>query len=217
VDILRHANPGPPQNLTLNVGHINARSLNNEEKFDEICSIVYDLNLDIFSVTETWLNSSIPSDSLNIQGFSPIIRLDRQGNRRAGGIALYLSSDIAFKRRTDLEIFELELLFVEFKIRNINFVCGVCYRPPNYSVHLNSEFINHLQNCLDKIRLSQNTFVVLLGDFNAHFDEGSASTSSDFGAYLYRWMECNSLFQVIKEPTCVTSQSATLLDLIITN
>jgi hypothetical protein len=88
-------NPGPPQNLTLNVGHINARSLN-EEKFDEICSIVYDLNLDIFAVTETWLNSSIPSDSLNIQGFSSIIRLDRQGNRRARGIALYLSSAIAF-------------------------------------------------------------------------------------------------------------------------
>jgi hypothetical protein len=83
-------NPGPPQNLTLNVGHINARSLNNEGKYDEICSIVYDLNLDKFSVTETWLNSSIPSDSLNIQCFSTIIRLDRQGNRRAGGISLYL-------------------------------------------------------------------------------------------------------------------------------
>ena len=30
-------------------------------------------------------------------------------------------------------------------------------------------------------------------------------------------MECNSLYQVIKEPTRVTSHSATLLDLIITN
>ena len=30
-------------------------------------------------------------------------------------------------------------------------------------------------------------------------------------------MECNSLFQVIKEPTRVTSEGATLLDLIITN
>jgi hypothetical protein len=113
--------PGPPQNLTLNVGHIKAKSLNNEGKYDEICSIIYDLNLDICSATETWLNSSIPSDSLNIQCFSTIIRPDRQGNRRAGGIALYLSSDIAFTRRTDLENFELELLFVEFKIRNINF------------------------------------------------------------------------------------------------
>jgi hypothetical protein len=32
-------NSGPPQNLTLNVGHINARSLNNEEKFDEIYAL----------------------------------------------------------------------------------------------------------------------------------------------------------------------------------
>jgi hypothetical protein len=40
--------------------------------------------------------------------------------------------DIAYKRRFDLENPEFELMFVEFKIRNIN-------------------FINHLENCLDKI------------------------------------------------------------------
>jgi hypothetical protein len=74
-----------------------------------------------------------------------------------------------------------------------------------------------LQNCLDRIYLEPNTFVVLLGDFNAHFDESSVSPSTDFGARLYSWMECNSLYQVIKEPTRVTSHSATLLDLIITN
>jgi hypothetical protein len=62
-----------------------------------------------------------------------------------------------------------------------------------------------------------NTFVVLLRDFNAHFDEGSVSQSADFGACLYSWMECNNLYQVIKDPTRVTSHSATLLDLIITN
>jgi hypothetical protein len=77
---------------------------------------------------------------------------------------------------------EILILFAEFVIDHL--IIQFTY----------SEFINHLQNCLDKIRLSQNTFVVLLGDFNAHFGEGSASTSSDFGAYLYRWME-NSFFK----------------------
>ncbi len=70
---------------------------------------------------------------------------------------------------------------------------------------------------MDKIYLQPNAFVVLLGDFNAHFDMSSAPLTSDFGVCLYSWMGCNNLHQVIKEPTRVTSHSATLLDLIITN
>jgi hypothetical protein len=143
-------NPGPPRNLTLNMGHINARSLNIEDKFDEICCLVHNVNLDILAVSETWLNDSISSDSLNIQGFALIIRLDRQNGRRAGGVALYISSSIAYRRRFDLENCEFELLFVEFKICNTNFVCAVCYRPPNYSAIMNSAFLTHLQNCLDR-------------------------------------------------------------------
>ncbi len=69
-------NPGPPRNLTLNMGHINARSLNIEDKFDAICCLVHNVNLDILAISETWLNDSISSDSLNIEGFAPIIRLD---------------------------------------------------------------------------------------------------------------------------------------------
>ena len=210
-------NPGPPRNFTLNLGHINARSLNSDDKFDEICSIAHDVNLDILAISETWLNDSISSDTLNIQGFAPIIRLDRQDGRRAGSVALFLSSNIACKRRLDLENWDFEMLFVEFKISNTKFVCGVCYRPPNYSVETDLALLNHLQNCLDKIYLQPNTFVVLLGDFNAHFDMSSAPLSSDFGACLHSWMGCNNLYQVIKEPTRVTSHSATLLDLIITN
>ncbi len=105
-----------------------------DEKFDEICSIAHDVNLDILAISETWLNDSVSSDTLNIQGFAPIIRLDRQDGRRAGGVALFLSSNIACKQRLDLENWDFELLFVEFKISNTKFVCGVCYRPPNYSV-----------------------------------------------------------------------------------
>ena len=123
-------NPGSLRNLTLNIGHINARSLNVEDKFDEISTLVLDQNLDIFAVSETWLNHSIASDSLSIDGFSQIYRLDRCDGRRAGGVALYISSSFASKRRFDLEHVNFELLFVEIVINSITFVCGVCYRPP---------------------------------------------------------------------------------------
>ncbi len=84
---------------------------------------------------------------------------------------------------------------------------------PVNRAHMNSPLalLNHLQNCLDKIYLQPNTFLVLLGILS------SAPLSSDFGAYLYSCMGCNNLYQVIKKPTRVTSHSATMLDLIITN
>lgn len=210
-------NPGPSRSLTLNIGHINARSLNVEDKFNEITSLVLEQQLDIFAVSETWLNQGVASDLLFIPGFSPMFRLDRSDGRRAGGVALYTSSIFASKRRKDLEHSDFELLFVEVKINSLTFVCGVCYRPPNYNSAVNIALLDHLQFCLDKIYLHPGTFVLLFGDFNAHFDIDDALSSSDFGTCLYSWMECNSLFQVINEPTRITAHGATLLDLIITN
>ena len=70
---------------------------------------------------------------------------------------------------------------------------------------------------MDNIYLKPGTFALLLWDFNAHYDSEDALLSSDFGICLNRWMECNSLFQIISEPTRITAQGATLLDLIITN
>ena len=55
--------------------------------------------------------------------------------------------------------------------------------------------------CLDKIISKPDTLVVLLGDFNGHYDPATPSACSNFGCSVYRWMECYNLFQVISEPT----------------
>ena len=184
---------------------------------EQISTLALDQNLDIFAVSETWLNHSIASDSFSIDGFSQIYRLDRCDGRRAGGVALYISSSFATKRRFDLEHVNFELLFVEIVINSITFVCGVCYRPPNYNAEDNNAFLDNLQSSLDNIYLKPDTFVLLLGDFNAHYDTAYPSLSSVVGTRFYSWMACNNLFQVINEPTRITSEGATLLDLIITN
>ena len=55
-----------------------------------------------------------------------MFRLDRSDGIRAGGVALYISSDYLSKRCEDLEHSDFELLFVEVKINSLTFVCGVC-------------------------------------------------------------------------------------------
>jgi hypothetical protein len=109
-------NPGPIMTC-LNIGHINARSLVNEEKFEEISSFIFQKNFELFAITETWLNNQISNDDLCIPGFHAIVRKDRP-NTRGGGVALYITQSLAFKRRNDLENNNLELLWVEVKYIN---------------------------------------------------------------------------------------------------
>lgn len=67
-------NPGPASFLSF--GHLNVRSINNIEKFDEISYLVNINNFHIFALTETWLNERISSDCFQIPGYNPIIRLE---------------------------------------------------------------------------------------------------------------------------------------------
>ena len=171
----------------LNCCYLNARSLNMVQKFEEIASIILNEDLNIFALSETWLNSPIPSDLFHIPGYCPLFRLDRSDGRRAGDVGLYVSSEFVPKRRLDLEAPDFELMWVEIKINSINLLCGVCCRPPCLNTDMNIRFLNNLQTCFDKIYAKPDTFdilvpnpvpnsvpnskdryplVVLLGDFN---------------------------------------------------
>ena len=57
----------------------------------------------------------------------------------------------------------------------------------------------------------------MLGDFNAHYAVANPSGNSDVGGKLYSFLESNNMAQLTAEPTSVTSNSSTILDMIITN
>ena len=208
-------NPGPFKSLKF--GHLNCRSLNNEDKFNELSFIVKDYNFHIFALTETWLNNNISSDNFKIPGFNPIIRLDREG-RVGGGVALFAVDSLVVKRRHNLEIVGLEFLWVEFSASGSNFLCGVCYRPPDDNIVSCSHFFDSFQKMLDIISLSPNKYkIVILGDFNAHYNEQIPGDSTEIGKQLHRFLESNNLAQLISEPTRVTQGNSTILDLLITD
>ena len=95
--------------------HLNARSLNVGDKFEEISLLVRDDEFDVFAVTETWLNNRVCSDCLQIAGYNPIIRLDRH-DRIGGGVAFFTVSTLVAKRRLNLEFAAIEFLWIEFRI-----------------------------------------------------------------------------------------------------
>ena len=57
----------------------------------------------------------------------------------------------------------------------------------------------------------------MLGDFNTHDDVANPSRNIDVGEKLNSFLESNNLAQLIAEPTRVTFNSSTILDLVITN
>ena len=163
-------NPGPLSNFTFNIGHINARSLNDIDKFEEIVSMVIHHKLGVFAVSESWLNNSISSDLFNIPGFSPMFRLDRSDSRKAGGVALFTSLSIVTSEGLIWSGNVLKFSRLKCKLIGFFYAVHVCYRPPNSNQVSNIALLDYLQFCLDQIYLKPNAHVLLIGDFNAHYD-----------------------------------------------
>ena len=116
--------------------------MNGDDKFDEISELVKENGFDVFAVTETWLNDRVSSDCLQIPGYNPIIRRDRN-QRMGGGVAFFTANSLVVKRRLHLELAAIEFLWIEFRIKHLDILCGLCYRPPdNDSVSLDNFFFN---------------------------------------------------------------------------
>ena len=69
---------------------------------------------DIICLTETHVhdNSNV---SLDLKGYQPIIRLDREENHW-GGIAIFVSQDIVIKRRIYLERQSIEAIWLDCRM-----------------------------------------------------------------------------------------------------
>ena len=177
---------------------------------DELRIYINISKLDILAVNETKLDSSISNCELDITGYD-IVRLDRELNgRRGGGVCFYIRSNLNFAVRKDLLNKDLELLIIEISNPHSRpFLVGTLYRPPNSSNHLFSLF----KKTIDMID-AENLELYLLGDLNCNLLSDTPSTNT---SELLNIFTTYNLNQLITEPTRVTNNSQTLIDLCVTN
>ena len=58
-----------------------------------------------------------------------------------GGVAFFAANSLVVKHRLDLELVAVEFLWIEFRIKHLDILCGACYRSPeNDSVSLDNFF-----------------------------------------------------------------------------
>ena len=111
------------------VYHLNINHFRN--KFVDICNILEGNLADIFFISETKLDASFPIPQFNVDGFR-CIRADRNAN--GGGILVYIRSDIAFRRRTDIESIvstPVESIVLEVAVRKEKWLMACLYNPNN--------------------------------------------------------------------------------------
>ncbi|MCG8096842.1 MAG: hypothetical protein JAZ17_25000 [Candidatus Thiodiazotropha endolucinida] len=134
-------------------------------------------------------------------------RKDRQINNY-GGVLVYVRENIPCKRRHDLEIQDLESIWLELKFKTRLVLFGLFYRPPNAAQDIYDKIEQSIDLAFDSNNVND---VIVTGDFNLNYLDsvGKNRINQMFTQY--------SLQQIINEPTHFTETSSTLIDLLFTN
>ena len=183
------------------LSHLNIRSL--VPKFDEIKVMLESFSGAglVLGFSETWLEEGVTDGELQIDGFRSY-RRDRNG--RGGGVMVFVSNTVKGVRRCDLESEEIEVVWVQVKLKRKSVLIGNVYRPPGVS----DMWFDSLVGMLDKVAQEQ-LMVVLMGDFNCNMLRAGSHTEK-----LAMVMSEYGMKQMICDPTRVTQTSDTMIDLL---
>jgi hypothetical protein len=189
--------------------YLNGRSI--ASKVTELAVLAKKKDYDLISITETWLSFANSDVSIAIPNYS-IIRADRDGGRRGGGVALYVKNSLTSKRRHDLMVSDGECLAVEINCGKRTLTVVSIYRPPSGNVQT---FLNSLEGLL--INGIDRRECLLLGDYNIDF-----LAPNNAGTIMAKLVCGGANFtQMVKEPTRIAEfdnrVTKTLIDWVLSN
>ena len=193
-----------PTQKGVKIAHLNMRSVRN--KIDELRLFLKNNPYTIFTMSETWLDDDFPTGYLYIEDYD-FERKDRI-NKSGGGVGAYISTKIRYKRRTDLENEALELMWLEIQPINCKpYLLGIVYRPPNSSVN----FFEALEQNIENVNVYSDK-IILTGDMNCNM-----LTTNSLSRKTTQLCNVLHLSQIVTQPTRITPNSESLIDLIFTS
>ena len=190
----------------LKLGHLNINSL--RYKFQPIVCALNKGLLDILSIQETKLDTSFPMAQFVIDGYK-CYRKDVNCNK--GGLIIYVRSDIPQKRLNDLEVDinnengRVETMAVEVILNSEKWVLYSMYKQPKVK---NAKFVNIVEDVM--IKCTQHAHnVMIVGDLNVNFKNEKHCLTELCDLY--------GMTNIVREPTCRKGDSATIIDVVLTN
>ena len=149
------------------------------------------------------MNSDVFESEFNINGYKTLFR---HRNRHGGGIVMYVKEHLIYIRRFDLEVTQVECLWIEIALKKRKLLLCSVYRPPS----ANSEYFESMLDIFEN-SCSEDKMVVIIGDININY------TREDRSNVLLNLIEnLNGLTQLIHDYTRVTGRSSTIIDHIYT-
>ncbi len=182
----------------ISLGHINIRSLFG--KLEDIIRILDLGSLCILGISETWLNTSVSDQMINIPGYD-LYRGDRtanSGKTTGGGVCFYIKSRYNIVEHADMTLCSpnLEIIWVQLLLKDTRPTFIACtYRPPSGCIDMGLDIIE--EQILD-LRTKYNVCdIIVIGDYNIDTLKCRSSDSKKLVEFRNR-MSPKSL---IKEPT----------------
>ena len=195
--------------------HMNVRSLS--KKIDQLRVLLTGSQLDVLTLSETWLDSAINSTTVLIEGFT-VYRQDRgmvaSTKKRGGGLLTLIKDKYASECEELPELStvsrDVEALWTTIHREHCKdvVICNM-YRPPSGKL---DNFIKYLDECIGNLDLSK-VEVFMMGDMNVNYKN---KTSVEYKKLNF-FIRSNGLSQLITSTTRNTDKTKSLLDLILTN
>jgi exonuclease III len=186
-----------PSGLT--VGSLNAQSVRN--KTDLIRDIVLEHDIDILSLTETWLTTK-DKDDVHIKGLSlpgyEFHHMPRKGNRGYGGVAVLHKANIKVIKSNVYKADSFENMQIKFNTGSRCLDLVTLYRPPPNTKNklTTTQFFEEFSEFLQE-RVTSSGDLLMVGDLNFHLDKKDESTTRNFTDLL----DSFNIKQHVDEPT----------------
>ena len=184
------------------VVHYNIQSLLN--KIDILESELK--SFDVGCLSETWLDHRTADNDINRHDFKVHYRRDRQDDNH-GGICVYAKENVSAKRRVDLELQDIECLWIEVSSNRNKLLIGTFYKPPNSPPSTQESIENPIGLAYD----TNIDKILITGGLDLDTLKSAHSRKIE--------ILCQNLNQpnLINEPTHFTESSASIIDLMLTS
>ena len=159
-------------------------------------------NFSVICLTETWLNDHTANDSISLDGYK-LYHRDRGGDNH-GGICVYTKDNVFSCRRNDLELPNIECIWIEITVHHRKILLRTFYRPPNSPAQTLSSIEDSIGLAFD----SNINDVFITGDFN--LDTRKTTSYQKISTICQQF----SVTQMIVEPTHFTGHFSSIIDLI---
>ena len=124
-------------------------------------------NFDLVCLSESYLDSTIPNDDINIQinGYS-LLRADHPNDIKRRRVCIYFKESLPLIRRNDLTNVK-DCIVAEINVNNEKCFFTCLYRSPSQNHDELERFCDNFGLLLSNINDLHPTCSIVLGDFNA--------------------------------------------------